>query len=126
MGNGALPNGPSYRAHPRLYPFGHAAMSEMSLLSGVNRTSRLRPATSEFDPTSALRQSRLLKIPQVDADSICDALGLAISAVHFLGPPSSSFLARFANSGSAEVWRRPQAPIWTRSGTSSMDALVRL
>ena len=22
MGNGALPNGPSYRAHPRLYQFG--------------------------------------------------------------------------------------------------------
>src|ERR1700694_439282 len=30
--------------------FGHAAMSELSLLSGVNRTSRLRPPTSEFDP----------------------------------------------------------------------------
>src|SRR5450755_3366929 len=25
-------------------------MSELSLLSGVNRTSRLRPPTSEFDP----------------------------------------------------------------------------
>src|SRR5271169_4026790 len=31
-------------------PFGHAAMSELSLLSGVNRTSQLRPPTSEFDP----------------------------------------------------------------------------
>jgi len=25
-------------------------MSELSLLSGVNRTSRLRPPTSDFDP----------------------------------------------------------------------------
>ena len=24
MGNGALPNGPSYRAHPRLYQGGHS------------------------------------------------------------------------------------------------------
>jgi hypothetical protein len=32
----------------------HAAMSEMSLLSGVNRTSRLRAPTSEFDPTATL------------------------------------------------------------------------
>jgi len=30
--------------------FGHGAMSELSLLSGLNRTSRLRPPTSEFDP----------------------------------------------------------------------------
>src|ERR1035438_193479 len=35
---------------PEVAPFGHAAMSELSLLSGVNRTSRLRPPTSEFDP----------------------------------------------------------------------------
>jgi hypothetical protein len=30
--------------------FGHDAMSELSLLSGVTRTSRLRPPTSDFDP----------------------------------------------------------------------------
>jgi hypothetical protein len=28
----------------------HAAMSDLSLLTGVNRTSRFRPPTSEFDP----------------------------------------------------------------------------
>jgi hypothetical protein len=30
-------------------PFGHGAMSELSLLSGVNRTSRLPSSTSGFD-----------------------------------------------------------------------------
>src|ERR1700729_1933137 len=34
--------------------FGHGAMSEQSLLSGVNRTSRLRPPISDFDPTETL------------------------------------------------------------------------
>src|SRR5216684_8586738 len=32
MGNGALPNGPSYRAHPRLYHFRDDAMSGLSPL----------------------------------------------------------------------------------------------
>ena len=30
-------------------------MSELSLLPGVNRTSQLRPPTSEFDPTETSR-----------------------------------------------------------------------
>jgi hypothetical protein len=34
----------------QLAPNGHAAMSELSLFSGVNRTSRLRLPTSEVDP----------------------------------------------------------------------------
>jgi hypothetical protein len=34
--------------------FEHAAMSELDLLSGLNRTSRLRPPTSEFDPKATL------------------------------------------------------------------------
>jgi hypothetical protein len=38
MGNGALPNGPSYRAHPRLYHFGRSAMSQLSPLSAPERT----------------------------------------------------------------------------------------
>ena len=29
MGNGALPNGPSYRAYPRLYLFGHVTISDL-------------------------------------------------------------------------------------------------
>jgi len=33
----------------------HAAMSDLSLLSGVNRTSRFRPPTSEFDPKATSR-----------------------------------------------------------------------
>jgi nitrile hydratase subunit alpha len=37
-----------------LAPFGHAAMSELSLLSRVKRTSRLQPPTSDFDPTQTL------------------------------------------------------------------------
>ena len=35
--------------------FGHGAISESSLLSGVNRSSRLRPPTSEIDPTETSR-----------------------------------------------------------------------
>src|ERR1700687_1031242 len=37
MGNGALPNGPSYRAHPRLYRLRHADCIEQCPLSGVTR-----------------------------------------------------------------------------------------
>ena len=40
---------------PLLALFGHAAMSELSLLSGVNRTSLLRPPTSDFDPKTKRR-----------------------------------------------------------------------
>ena len=36
MGNGALPNGPSYRAYPRLYQCGIPAMSALSPLLGEN------------------------------------------------------------------------------------------
>jgi len=32
MGNGALPNGPSYRAHPRLYQSRHGSMSALRSL----------------------------------------------------------------------------------------------
>ena len=32
MGNGALPNGPSYRAHPRLYRLGPKAVGRACLL----------------------------------------------------------------------------------------------
>ena len=39
---------------PLLAPNGHAAMSDLSVLSGVNRTSRLRPPTSEFDPCETI------------------------------------------------------------------------
>ena len=48
MGNGALPNGPSYRAHPRLYLFGHVAISELSLLWGVKRKLDFEPAKGSF------------------------------------------------------------------------------
>ena len=39
MGNGVLPHGPSYRAHPRLYPSGPTEMSAISPLSKAKRTS---------------------------------------------------------------------------------------
>jgi hypothetical protein len=41
MGNGVLPNGPSYRAHPRLYQLGRPATSASALLTGAQRTSKL-------------------------------------------------------------------------------------
>lgn len=48
---------------------GHAAMSELSPLSGVNRTSGLRPPTSDFDPSRTLTfdyASAVRKMPQID------------------------------------------------------------
>jgi hypothetical protein len=50
MGNGALPNGPSYRAHPRLYRNGPPAMSAVRSLSGAKQTSRGQPISVEIDP----------------------------------------------------------------------------
>ena len=35
MGNGALPNGPSYRAHPRLYLLGSGAMADFDRDDGL-------------------------------------------------------------------------------------------
>ncbi len=41
MGNGAMPNGPSYRAHPRLYPLGRPAFGvRRPLRAAVTRSSR--------------------------------------------------------------------------------------
>jgi hypothetical protein len=37
MGNGALPHGPSYRAHPRLYHSGHRPERLHLLLAGFKR-----------------------------------------------------------------------------------------
>jgi len=50
MGNGALPNGPSYRAHPRLYPLRHADAYEECRLSGVRRKERGHRRTVAFFP----------------------------------------------------------------------------
>ena len=52
-----------------LAPNGHAAMSELSLLSGVNRTPRLRPPTSEFDPKRT-RGSFRLRTSELDHVSL--------------------------------------------------------
>jgi hypothetical protein len=35
MGNGAMPNGPSYRAHPRLYLSGHSR--HRNILSAIGQ-----------------------------------------------------------------------------------------
>src|SRR5260370_26763230 len=50
MGNGALPHGPSYRAHPRLYRNRPSAMSALQPLSGGKRTHCGHVATAVFDP----------------------------------------------------------------------------
>jgi hypothetical protein len=42
MGNGALPNGPSYRAHPRLYRLGHSGMPAQCRLLRAKRTTQRR------------------------------------------------------------------------------------
>ena len=50
MGNGALPNGPSYRAHPQLYRTGHGAVVAACPLPGALRKSHFKAVRSEFDP----------------------------------------------------------------------------
>jgi hypothetical protein len=50
MGNGALPNGPSYRAHPRLYLLRHGrTASECPLLVEEQTRTDLTATTTEFD-----------------------------------------------------------------------------
>jgi hypothetical protein len=50
MGNGALPHGPSDRAHPRLYLSGHANDAEQCLLSSAKRTCHKDGVRSAYDP----------------------------------------------------------------------------
>jgi hypothetical protein len=50
MGNGALPNGLSYRAHPRLYRNRPGAMSALQPLLGGKRTHCGHVAIAVFDP----------------------------------------------------------------------------
>jgi hypothetical protein len=45
------------RRLPDLAPFGHAVAIRGGPLSGVKRTSQLRPPTSEFDPHRASERS---------------------------------------------------------------------
>src|SRR5216683_7739070 len=54
MGNGALPNGPSYRAHPRLYRLRHPAMSAQWSLSGAKRTWRGQSISVAIEPSETL------------------------------------------------------------------------
>src|SRR6266540_1364163 len=49
MGNGALPNGPSYRAHPRLYRLGPAATLAKCSLIGGKRTLGRRSTSPIFE-----------------------------------------------------------------------------
>jgi hypothetical protein len=50
MGNGALPHGPSYRAHPRLYQMRSVSMSAIAPLLGAKRTQRGHHQIDVNDP----------------------------------------------------------------------------
>src|ERR1019366_429866 len=50
MGNGAWPNGLSYRAHPRLARNGHGRSGRRCPLFGVDRKWRLGAVRTGFDP----------------------------------------------------------------------------
>src|SRR6266480_5566157 len=50
MGNGALPNGPSYRAHPRLYRLGHRATALRVPLAMAKRKCFGKRRRTGFDP----------------------------------------------------------------------------
>src|SRR6266571_3089050 len=54
MGNGALPNGPSYRAHPRLYRPRHRAMAHRIQLVVAKRKCRGWRPRAGFDPSRTL------------------------------------------------------------------------
>src|SRR5919201_3575352 len=61
MGNGALPHGPSYRAHPRLYHLRRPPMSAVRPLSRVIQTLSGYRRRAESDPP---RDIGRLEIPQ--------------------------------------------------------------
>src|SRR5215831_275874 len=69
MGNGALPNGPSYRAYPRLYQSGHTEMVCQLSAFGAKRTCRDRGAC-RFNPNDPIRLSvtliDILGAPPID------------------------------------------------------------
>jgi hypothetical protein len=50
MGNGALPNGPSYRAHPRLYPLSQTDAGSECPFIGVDRKCPARGQSGAIDP----------------------------------------------------------------------------
>jgi hypothetical protein len=50
MGNGALPHGPSDRAHPRLYLLGPREMSDLSPKSELKQTLSRHRRMTESDP----------------------------------------------------------------------------
>jgi hypothetical protein len=56
MGNGALPNGPSYRAHPRLCLNGHAGSHQKCPLLKVHRPCHRPAVTSQVDPNRSSHQ----------------------------------------------------------------------
>src|SRR6202047_345665 len=71
-------------------PNGHAAMSELSLLAGVTRTSRLRPPTSEFDPsvwTGRALQAECEKMEGVGLAHLYPALAWSVCAPGHHGYP---------------------------------------
>ena len=49
MGNGALPNGLSYRAHPRLYQTGQAELNSSMLLPGITCLGNVMWAVTQAD-----------------------------------------------------------------------------
>jgi hypothetical protein len=50
MGNGASPNGPSYRAHPRLYHRYRDELSKECLVLEMNQTGRGHRESDAIDP----------------------------------------------------------------------------
>src|SRR5712691_383766 len=68
MGNGALPNGPSYRAHPRLYLKGPSAYAYQCLLIGHEQTCRDVPVppslthSGHCDPSTARHGGGIFQI----------------------------------------------------------------
>ena len=57
MGNGAMPNGPSYRAHPRLYPSVTAGAQAAFPKLGADRSTINLATTAARDPFPTLTQA---------------------------------------------------------------------
>ena len=69
MGNGALPNGPSYRAHPRLYP--EPTSRDVRYLVAIEGKADkwLTLSKDRLTLAPSFRQSQFLKLGEVWAET---------------------------------------------------------
>jgi hypothetical protein len=108
MGNGALPNGPSYRAHPRLYQLGHEGQHFAAVRSPV-RSERCYTSPTEVSSVCS-RPIKVATMSEVRPQ-------LLITLVHGTWP--HGFVRTF-------FWtprRRHRSPLWFEDGSPFLSRL---